>query len=82
VADALRTSTAAGTAPTVISLGTPRAFIAQGKPDQILARLGLDGPGLARSARDALAAIADEMRDPTNPPASLPATAVSNDALD
>ena len=31
-----------GAAPPVISLGIPRAFIPQGKPDRILARLGLD----------------------------------------
>ena len=28
-------------------LGVPRAYIPQGKPDQILAELGLDGPGIA-----------------------------------
>jgi 1-deoxy-D-xylulose-5-phosphate synthase len=40
--------------PTVDVLGIPRRFIAQGKPDAILAALGLDGPGLARSVRRAL----------------------------
>jgi 1-deoxy-D-xylulose-5-phosphate synthase len=34
--------------PPVITLGIPRAYLAQGKPDRILARLGLDGTGLAR----------------------------------
>ncbi len=43
-----------GAAPTVDVLGIPRRFIAQGKPDAILAALGLDGPGLARSVRRAL----------------------------
>ncbi len=42
LADALRASLAFGTAPPVISLGIPRAYIAQGKPDRILAQLGLD----------------------------------------
>jgi 1-deoxy-D-xylulose-5-phosphate synthase len=32
-------------------LGIPRQFIAQGKPDAILANLGLDGPGIAESVR-------------------------------
>ena len=43
--------------PTVISLGTPRAFIAQGRPDDILEGLGLDAAGIARSTADALAAL-------------------------
>jgi 1-deoxy-D-xylulose-5-phosphate synthase len=54
LADAVRASCARGAAPPVISLGIPRTYLAQGKPDRILARLGLDGPGLARSVRDAL----------------------------
>jgi 1-deoxy-D-xylulose-5-phosphate synthase len=54
LADALRDSYPGGTAPPVVSLGIPRAYIPQGKPDHILSRLGLDGPGLARSAREAL----------------------------
>ncbi|MCK4176553.1 1-deoxy-D-xylulose-5-phosphate synthase [Aciditerrimonas ferrireducens] len=40
--------------PPARTLGTPRRFLAHGKPDQILAELGLDGPGLARSVEDAL----------------------------
>jgi 1-deoxy-D-xylulose-5-phosphate synthase len=40
--------------PPARTLGTPRRFLAHGKPDQILAELGLDGPGLARSVQDAL----------------------------
>jgi 1-deoxy-D-xylulose-5-phosphate synthase len=35
-------------------LGVPRAFVAQGKPDQLLAELGLDGEGIAASVRRAL----------------------------
>ena len=53
IADALRAS-APGSAPPIISLGIPRSFIPQGKPDRILVRLGLDGAGLARSVREAL----------------------------
>lgn len=42
--------------PPVEVLGAPRRFIAQAKPDAILAELGLDGPGVAAAARRALAA--------------------------
>ncbi len=65
--------------------GRPRSFIAQGKPDRILAGLGLDGPGLARSAREALRRLRrSSLRGsaPASPPASLPATVITNDALD
>ncbi|MHB1718133.1 MAG: hypothetical protein ACYCV5_12515, partial [Acidimicrobiales bacterium] len=31
-------------------------YIPQDKPDRILARFGLDGPGIARSAREAAVA--------------------------
>ena len=54
LADALRTSCPWGSAPPILSLGVPRAYLAQGKPDRILSRLGLDGPGLARSVRRAV----------------------------
>ena len=40
--------------PTVRVLGVPRAFLAQGKPDVLLAELGLDGAGIADSVRRAL----------------------------
>ena len=42
--------------PPVLVLGTPSAFIAQGKPDRILADLGLDGPGIAAASAKALTA--------------------------
>ena len=41
------------TAPPVVSLGIPRAFIPQDKPDAILTELGLDGPGIAARVRRA-----------------------------
>ena len=41
------------TAPPVVSLGIPRAFIPQDKPDALLAELGLDGPGIAARVRRA-----------------------------
>ena len=37
-----------GPAPKVRVLGTPTEFIQHGKPDQILADLGLDAAGLAQ----------------------------------
>ena len=40
--------------PAFRALGVPRAFIAQGKPDALLAELGLDGPGIAESVHRAL----------------------------
>jgi 1-deoxy-D-xylulose-5-phosphate synthase len=54
LADALRTSCPWGAAPPILSLGVPRTYLAQGKPDRILSHLGLDGPGLARSVRRAV----------------------------
>ena len=41
--------------PPVRILGLPRTYIAQGKPDRILADLGLDGPGIASAVTTALA---------------------------
>ena len=43
-------------APPVLVLGTPAAFIPHGKPDQILAELGLDAPGIVAAATKALGA--------------------------
>jgi deoxyxylulose-5-phosphate synthase len=39
----------------VITHGIPTQFIAQAKPDAILARLGLDPAGIAQSVRLAIA---------------------------
>jgi len=41
-------------APDVEVLGIPRRFIPQGRADDLLSELGLDGPGIARSTRAAL----------------------------
>ena len=43
------------TAPRVVSLGIPRAYVPQANADEILAELGLDGPGIAASVRRATA---------------------------
>lgn len=44
-----------GHCPPTLVLGIPDAYIAQGKPDQILASLGLDASGIASLATKALA---------------------------
>jgi 1-deoxy-D-xylulose-5-phosphate synthase len=40
--------------PTTITLGTPLAFLPHGKPGDLLANLGLDGPGIAATVLKAL----------------------------
>ncbi|HVX20224.1 MAG TPA: 1-deoxy-D-xylulose-5-phosphate synthase [Acidimicrobiales bacterium] len=56
LADAVRKAAAeqGRPAPPVVNLGLPRAYIPQGRADDILAGLGLDGHGVAGSVRDAL----------------------------
>jgi 1-deoxy-D-xylulose-5-phosphate synthase len=46
----LRTADHGGHAPAIASCGLPLRYFAQGKPDRILADLGLDGPQLAQKA--------------------------------
>ncbi|MHB1890735.1 MAG: 1-deoxy-D-xylulose-5-phosphate synthase [Acidimicrobiales bacterium] len=41
--------------PPVRTLGLPRSYIPQGRPDAILAGFGLDGPGIAASVAEAMA---------------------------
>ena len=43
--------------PSVRVLGVPRAFVAQGNPDELLAELGLDGEGIAASVRCAMSGV-------------------------
>jgi hypothetical protein len=76
----------------VVSLGIPRTYLAQGKPDRILARLGLDGPGLARSVREAVRGTVGHGVDPadtkaagtvsSSPTSPLPAAARAAEPLD
>ena len=82
LADAIRASCPGGAAPPVTTLGIPRAYIAQGKADDILSQLGLDGPGLARSVRSALSSVRQAVgvhtptpggESPAGPAASPPA---------
>jgi 1-deoxy-D-xylulose-5-phosphate synthase len=43
-------------APTVTVMGIPCAYFPHGKPDDILAELGLDAAGVVGAAREAIAA--------------------------
>jgi len=56
MADALAATAPGRPTPPVVVLGIPAEFIPQAKPTAILARLGLDAPGIAASVRTALAA--------------------------
>ena len=46
-----------GSAPVVRVLGVPATYLAHGKPDAILADLGLDAAGVAAEVRRSLAAL-------------------------
>src|SRR5215218_2778591 len=59
IADAVGCSGSLAGAPEVLVLGTPVEFLAHGKPDAILAQLGLDGAGIVAATRRALAAPAE-----------------------
>jgi 1-deoxy-D-xylulose-5-phosphate synthase len=57
IADAISQCDPQATPPRVRVLGTPVAYIPQAKPAAIHAELGLDGPGLAATARELVAAL-------------------------
>jgi 1-deoxy-D-xylulose-5-phosphate synthase len=78
LADAIRAECPLGTAPPVVNLGIPRAYLAQGKPDQILARCGLDAAGLASAVREARYGMSPPLRDdlPAAPAPLLPSPTV------
>ena len=52
----------------MVHRGVPRAFLAQGRPDRILARLGLDEDGIVRTVRESLAELQHpaELRSPVD----------------
>jgi hypothetical protein len=75
LAESLRASLPCGTAPPVVNLGIPRAFLPQGKPDQILADLGLDAEGVAASVHTALSTLGEPLG--TYSPAPAPSVPVS-----
>jgi 1-deoxy-D-xylulose-5-phosphate synthase len=52
IADRLQSGPRDGEAPRLAVLGVPVQFIPHGKPDAILASFGLDGAGVAATARD------------------------------
>jgi 1-deoxy-D-xylulose-5-phosphate synthase len=66
LSDALRASLPLGACPPVVHRGVPRAYLAQGRPDRILARLGLDEDGIVRTIRESLAEFQHpaELRSP------------------
>ena len=68
VGDALRASLPLGACPPIVHRGVPRAFLAQGRPDRILARLGLDEDGVVRTVRESLAELQHpaELRSPVD----------------
>jgi 1-deoxy-D-xylulose-5-phosphate synthase len=49
-----RTDETGAPRPDTRVLGVPRGYLAQGRPDDLLAALGLDGPGVAAAVRAAL----------------------------
>ncbi|HUD18431.1 MAG TPA: 1-deoxy-D-xylulose-5-phosphate synthase, partial [Acidimicrobiales bacterium] len=54
--------------PAFSVLGVPRSYLPQGKADDILAALGLDGPGIAATVRQALASTAASAVTRAEPP--------------
>jgi 1-deoxy-D-xylulose-5-phosphate synthase len=56
IADAIADLEATRISPPVLNLGVPTTYLPHGKPDRILAQLGLDGPGIAAAITRALPA--------------------------
>jgi len=83
LADALRAGLPLGACPPVVVRGVPRAFLAQGRPDRILARLGLDADGIARTVRESMAELQhpSELRTPIDPDAGRDASRPSGRVL-
>jgi 1-deoxy-D-xylulose-5-phosphate synthase len=54
IADALADLNEARASPPVLVLGVPVSYVPHGSPEQILAQLGLDGPGIAAAISKAL----------------------------
>ncbi|MGH9307158.1 MAG: 1-deoxy-D-xylulose-5-phosphate synthase [Acidimicrobiales bacterium] len=63
MADAINSHAGPGRQPGLVILGTPLNYLAQAKPAQILARLGLDGAGIAASVRSAVRNTPDRVGD-------------------
>jgi 1-deoxy-D-xylulose-5-phosphate synthase len=56
-----------GLGPMVVNLGIPTTYVPHAKPDVILARLGLDGAGIAESTRRALRRVGTGRRQAVAP---------------
>ena len=54
IAEQLRRASPAGTGPVVVNCGVPSTFLPHGDAAGILARLGLDGPGISQVALEHL----------------------------
>jgi 1-deoxy-D-xylulose-5-phosphate synthase len=82
--DALRATLPLGGCPPIIHKGVPRSFLAQGRPDRILARLGLDRDGLVRTVRESLAELQhpSELRSPVQRPLAGGVGGVGGDTSD
>ncbi len=82
LAEALRASLPTGAAPPVVELGIPRAFLAQGKADRILAELGLDAEGVAATVHSTLKTIPEFVEPLPTGPTTLPRTILGPDGTD
>ncbi|MDP9454149.1 MAG: hypothetical protein M3P97_12410, partial [Actinomycetota bacterium] len=56
IAEGIAERTESRQSPPVLVLGVPAEHLPHGKPDRILAELGLDGPGIAAATAKALSA--------------------------
>lgn len=56
IAEGIAERTEGRQSPPVLVLGVPGEYLPHGKPDRILAELGLDGPGMAAATAKTLAA--------------------------
>jgi 1-deoxy-D-xylulose-5-phosphate synthase len=77
--DALRASQPLGSCPPIIHRGVPRAYLAQGRPDRILARLGLDDDGIVRTVRESLAELQYQAEQRSPVERALPGDRASGD---
>jgi 1-deoxy-D-xylulose-5-phosphate synthase len=60
------------TTPPIRVLGIPRAYVPAGRPDDILAGLGLDGAGVALSVRELLGLTSGQLTPPGGTPVRRP----------
>ncbi len=83
LAESLRDSLPCGASPPVVNLGIPRAYLAQGKPDQILADLGLDAKGIAAAVHSTLSTLGEPLGTYSSAPVpSLPTSPATSELPD